>query len=200
MRPTRAATLLAALVALLVLASPALGQSALEQYQRTGRLDPCNLGSAGQIPNDIAQYAPDFLEAYRAAQRAGCARPGVSQTRPTQTDSDSGVPVDAGGAPLPPGTTFVPKPPAPPRFSATTKRVVRHQPLAVASDTTTPLPVIALGVMLLLLIAGGALAATWRYMGWGLDRLDPARHAAGETRMRLADVGDRLRALVRRGA
>lgn len=199
MRTTRTAALLAALLGLLAIAPGASGQSALDQFQRTGQINPCTLtGGAGDIPNDVAQYAPDFLEAYRAAQRAGCQRPGVSTTRPT--DTAAGVPVDTGGTPLPPGTTFVPKPPEPPKFGGSKTRVVRHQPLAVRSDTTTPLPILALGVMLLLALIGAALAATWRYMGWGLDRLDPARHAAGEARLRLAGAADRLRALARRGA
>jgi hypothetical protein len=199
MRPTRTATLLGALLGLLALAPAASAETALDQYQRTGQINPCTAsGGPGDIPNDVEQYAPDFLEAYRAAQRAGCQRPDVSTTRPT--DSDAGVPVDGGGAPLPPGTTFVPKPPAPPKQVGGADRPIRHTPLSVSSDTTTPLPVLALGLILLLLIAGGAFAATWRYMGWGLDGLDPARHAAGEARMRFAGIGDRLRALVRRGA
>jgi hypothetical protein len=200
MRTPRTASLLAALLGLLALAPAAFGQTALDQYQRTGQINPCTLtGGAGDIPNDVAQYAPDFLDAYRAAQRAGCRRPDISSTKPTETTA--GVPVDGGGAPLPPGTTFVPKPPAPPRVSGGVGRPVRHLPLSVRSDTRAPLPVIALGALLLLLIAGGALAATWRYMGWGLGgRLDPARHAAGEARLRFAGLGDRLRALVRRGA
>jgi hypothetical protein len=199
MRTPRTATLLAALTGLLAVAPAASGQSALDQYQRNGAIDPCTLTAGpGDIPNDVAQYAPDFLEALRAAQRQGCQRPGVSQTKPTRTAA--AIPIDNSGTPLPPGSTFVPKPPAPPRVSGSTGRPIRHLPLSVSGDRHAPLPVIALGVMALLLIAGGALTAAWRYMGWGVDRLDPARHSLGEARLRLAGVGDRLRALVRRGA
>jgi hypothetical protein len=63
---------------------------------------------------------------------------------------------------------------------------------------------IALAVMLLLALMGGALAATWRCMGWGVDRLGPVRHAFADAGMRLggglAALGDRLRRLGRRGA
>jgi hypothetical protein len=201
MRPTPTACLLAAVLGVAALAPAASAETALEQYQRSGRIDPCTAsGGPGDIPNDVEQYAPDFLDAYNAAQRRGCNRGNASQTGPT--DTDEGVPV-ANGNPLPPGATFVPKPPAPPRV-AREGTVVRHQPLALEGGTTTPAPIVALAAMLLLALAGAALAATARYMGWGLDRLDPARHAFGEARSRaggaLAGLADRLRALVRRGA
>jgi hypothetical protein len=202
MRPTGTAALIGALLGLLATAPAAFGQSAIEQYQTTGRIDPCKLtGGSGDIPNDVAQYAPDFLDALRAAQREGCNR-NVSTTRPTETEE--GVPVASDGAPLPPGATFVPKPPAPPKVSGARKAVVRHAPVSIDGDTTTPAPIVALAIMLLLAAVGGALAMTARYMGWGLDRLDPLRHAFGEARVRLGDafsgLAERLRALVRRGA
>jgi hypothetical protein len=202
MRPTPTALLLAAILGLLALAPAAWAESALEQYQRTGKIDPCTAsGGPGSIPNDVAQYAPDFLDAYNAAQRQGCNRGGVSQTKPTETQS--GVPVGSNGQSLPPGSTFVPKPPAPPKFFRDDK-VVRHLPLSVGADATTPAPVLALAALLLLALVGGALAATWRYMGWGVDRLDPLRHAAGEARLRVAgglsSLADRLRLPGRRGA
>jgi hypothetical protein len=200
MRPTPTALLLAAVLSLLALAPAAWAETPLEQYQRTGKIDPCTAsGGPGSIPNDVAQYAPDFLDAYNAAQRKGCNR-GVSQTKPTGTHA--GLPV-GGNGPLPPGSTFVPKPPAPPKLFREGK-VVRHLPLSVGADAATPAPVLALGAMLLLALVGGALAATWRYMGWGLDRLDPLRHAAGEARLRaaggLSGLVDRLRLPGRRGS
>lgn len=195
MRPTPTAAVLAAVLGLLALAPAASAETALEQYQRTGRIDPCTAGGGpGDIPNDVEQYAPDFLEAYNAAQREGCNRGGVSETRPTETED--GVPVAAGGQPLPPGSTFVPKPPAPPKVVPDDK-VVRPAPLSVKGDTTTPAPIVALAIMLLLVLIGAALAATARYMGWGLDRLDPLRHSFGEARVR---VGDRFAVLLGRGS
>ena len=188
---------------LLALAPAASAETALEQYQQRGQIDPCTAtGGPGDIPNDVEQYAPDFLDAYNAAQRRGCNTGNVSQTRPTER-SEEGLPVGSDGQPLPPGATYVPRPPAPPRV-AQRGQVVRHEPLSIKSDTRTPAPIVALAAMLLLALIGAALAATARYMGWGLDRLDPVRHALGEARVRSGDalsgVADRLRALVRRGA
>lgn len=203
MRPTPTALLLAALMGLLALAPAAWAETALEQYQRTGKINPCTAsGGPGSVPNDVAQYAPDFLDAYNAAQRQGCNRGGVSQTKPT--DTKAGVPVGSKGQ-LPPGSTYVPKPPAPPKlFRAGAGKVVPHLPLSAAADTTTPAPILALAAMLLLALVGGAVAATWRYMGWGLDRLDPVRHAGSEARLRMAGglsaLADRLRLPGRRGA
>ena len=188
-RPPRLTLLIAAgaAVGCLLAASPsALADSALEQYQRTGRIDPCTASTGGGIPNDVEQYAPDYLQALKDAQRRGCDR-GVSPTRPTETKN--GLPVTSGGA-LPPGSTYVPKPPAPPKTFRDDK-VVKHLPLASGRDVTTPAPVIVLAVMALLALVGGALVGTSRYMGWGLDRLEPIRHAFGE-------LGFRLRSVTRR--
>ncbi len=202
MRTTFTGSVLAALVGLLALAPAAPAETALEQYQRTGRINICTAsGGPGDIPNDVAQYAPDFLEAYKAAKNRGCAAP--TPTKPTETEE--GVPVTSNGRPLPPGAAFVPKPPAPPKSVGEAEaQVVPYAPLSVRGDTTTPAPIIALAIMLLLAAVGAALAATARYMGWGLDRLDPLRHAFGELRTRSGDalsgLADRLRALVRRGA
>ena len=189
-RPPRPTLLLAAgaaLVCLLAAPPSALADSALDQYQRTGQIDPCTASTGGGIPNDVEQYAPDYLQALKDAQRRGCNR-GVSETKPT--DTENGVPVASGGT-LPPGSTYVPKPPKPPEPFSDDK-VVKHLPLASGRDVTTPAPVIFLAVMALLALVGGGVAATWRYMGWGLDRLRPIRHAFGE-------AGFRLRNLTRRG-
>ena len=187
-RPTLLLAAGAALGCLLAAPASAVADSPLEQYQRTGQIDPCTASGGGGIPNDVEQYAPDYLEALKDAQRRGCDR-GVSQTTPT--DTKNGVPVAAGGT-LPPGSTYVPKPPAPPKTFRDDK-VVKHLPLASGRDVTTPAPVIVLAVMALLALVGGGLAATWRYMGWGPDRLEPIRHAFGE-------AGFRLRNLTRRGS
>jgi hypothetical protein len=181
-------TLLAAVLAcLLALAPAAWGDSAIEQYQRTGQIDPCTASGPGGVPNDVAQYAPDFLQALKDAQRRGCNR-GTSTTAPT--DTKNGVPVLKGGGTLPPGSTFVPKPPAPPKLFHDDK-VVRHQPLASGADVKTPAPVIGLAILILAALVFGALAAIRRYMGWGYRGPGPVRHAFGE-------AGFRLRALTKR--
>jgi len=186
-RPTLLMAAGAALACLLAAPPSALADSALEQYQRSGRIDPCTASTGGGIPNDVEQYAPDYLQALKDAQRRGCNR-GVSETKPT--DTENGVPVASGGT-LPPGSTYVPKPPAPPKTFSDDK-VVKHLPLASGRDVTTPAPVIVLAVMALLALIGGALVGTSRYMGWGLERFGRIRHAFGE-------LGLRLRSLTRRG-
>jgi hypothetical protein len=186
-RTTLLPAVVAALACLLAAPSLALGESALEQYQRTGQIDPCTATNPGDIPNDVEQYAPDFRDALNDAARRGCDR-GVSTTRPTETKA--GIPVAAGGA-LPPGTKYVPKPPAPVKPFHDDK-AVSHLPLASGADVDTPAPVLVLGVMLLVLLAGTGVAAAARRLGWGTDRLDPLRHAFGE-------LGLRLRDLTRRG-
>ena len=113
---------------------------------------------------------------------------------PDQADGDArtACPVAAGGA-LPPGSTYVPKPPAPPKTFSDDK-VVKHLPLASGRDVTTPAPVIVLAVMALLALVGGAVVGTSRYMGWGLER-----SRARSPRLRRG-CGFRLRNLTRRGS
>jgi hypothetical protein len=178
---------LAVLAALLIAAPSALADSALEQYQRNGTIDPCTATGPGGVPNDVEQYAPDFLEALKDAQRRGCNR-GGSTTTPTETKN--GVPVVKGGGVLPPGSTFVPKPPAPPRSTLfRDDKVVRHQPLASGADVSTPAPVIVLAIMLLVVLAGAALGALFRRLGWAGNGY--VKHAFGE-------AGFRLRGLTKR--
>jgi hypothetical protein len=186
-------TACAAAACLLFAAPLAFADSPLEQYQRTGRVDPCTASGSGGIPNDIEQYAPDFKAALQDALRQGCDKGGaaVSQTQPTETTKD-GIPVAAGGGgTLPPGSRYVPKPPAPPKVVHDDK-VVRHQPLAATGDTKTPTPVTALGILVLVALALGAGIALGRYLGWSaVDRLGGVRGAFGE-------LGLRLRGLTRR--
>jgi hypothetical protein len=177
------------LLVALMLPAAAAAESPLEQYQRTGRIDPCSAsGGPGQIPSDVEQYAPDFLAALQEAQRRGCDRGGGSaagSTTPTDTD-DQGAPVASDGTPLPPGSTYVAKPPAPPRLHAVDQQArSRHLPLAASGEAKTPAPVIALALFALLGLAGGGVAAAGRYMGWGLDWLDPVRHAFSESGHRI---------------
>jgi hypothetical protein len=177
--------LLAALFSL-ALAAPASAESALEQYQRTGRIDPCNREGIAGVPNDVEQYAPDFLEALRDAQRRGCDA-GASPTEPTQTD-DTGAPVVA-GAQIPPGSRYVPKPPAPPRPPYRGGEATTPLPLATSTDMRTPAPILALAIMAALALAGTGALAVWRLMGWGGEWASPLRHGFGELGLRMGAAG-----------
>ena len=73
MRRPATPTLLAALAACACLALPAgAGASPLDEYQRTGHITPCNYNAGqlqGSVPNDVAQYAPEFQSQLQAAAR-----------------------------------------------------------------------------------------------------------------------------------
>jgi hypothetical protein len=205
--PLALATALA-IALLLALAAVARAESPLDQYQRTGKIDPCNPGlySGGGTPNDVAQYAPDYLQALQDAKRQGCHHGGGGSGGGSATTA--AAPAARGGGPPPgaaTGTPYVPRPPVPPRSTAPAGRpavVGGHLPLAVRSDGGTPAPVIALAIMLLLALAILGLSALARRMGWGLGALDPVRHAGGEAALRMGtaagSLADRLRELTRR--
>src|SRR3954462_15131187 len=113
-RPPGSSTFLAlaACLWLLAAAPAALAETPLEQYQRTGKIDPCTVSGGGGIPNDVEQYAPDFKAALDDARSQGCNRGGASGTAGS-SKSSGGVPVTGGGGrSLPPGTLYVAKPPA----------------------------------------------------------------------------------------
>src|SRR3954467_11324779 len=65
-------------VAALALAAPAWAASPLDEYQQTGHITPCRYSSAqlqGAVPNDVAQYAPEYASQLQAAAReraSGC--------------------------------------------------------------------------------------------------------------------------------
>jgi hypothetical protein len=201
MRRARLSSILALATAafLLTLAAAASAESPLDQYQRTGKIDPCTPGlyGGGGAPNDVAQYAPDYLQALDDAKRQGCHQGGGASG-----SSGSGGPVagpgsgsSIGGPPgAPAGTPYVPKPPAPPKaVSPTPPRAFGgHLPLAVKADGGTPAPVIALAIMVLLGLAGAALLALSRRLGWSLPLLDPVRHAGGEAALRMGSAAGSL--------
>jgi hypothetical protein len=150
-------------------------ESPLDQYQRTGTINPCNPGiySGGAAPNDVQQYAPDYLQALQDARRKGCASGGGGGGGGTSTaaaaSTVSSGPPPSGPSGTAPGTAYVPKPPAPPKVSPSgAKRlpVTAHLPLAAKSDGGTPAPIVALAIMLLIALAAGAAAAARRLFGW----------------------------------
>jgi hypothetical protein len=62
----------------------------------------------------------------------------------------------------------------------------------VKADGGTPAPVIALAIMVLLGLAGAALLALSRRLGWSLPLLDPVRHAGGEAALRMGSAAGSL--------
>src|SRR3979490_2712786 len=59
-------------------AGPAWAGSPLDEYQQTGHITPCKYSSGqlqGSVPNDVAQYAPEYVSQLQAAARertSGC--------------------------------------------------------------------------------------------------------------------------------
>ncbi|TML29672.1 MAG: hypothetical protein E6G30_03715 [Actinobacteria bacterium] len=211
MRRARLSSLPALLTAaiLAALAAPALAeQSPLDQYQSSGTIDPCNPGiySTGAAPNDVQQYAPDYLQALQDARNKGCRRGGGAggvSTTPAAAAPSAGGSGPSAGAPasVPAGTPYVPKPPVPPKAVAAVQSGTAlgpQLPLAAKSDGGTPAPIVALAVMFLLALVGGALAGVARHLGWTGGMLDPVRHAGGEAALRMGSAADRLRDLTRR--
>src|SRR5204863_6523524 len=119
----RATAVVGAVLAVALGAAPAFADP-FSQYQQTGRIDPCayspgQLQSAlGSIPNDIAQYAPDYGSALQAALggRAGCGAGGQTAAVPGAPPGSAapGAPLSSTGAPVVVSKTVVHKPPAPP--------------------------------------------------------------------------------------
>jgi hypothetical protein len=185
------AVLLAALVAVALsgLLAPVAGaESPLSEYQRTGVISPCkhSAGSlGGPIPADVEQYAPDYQAALQDAARAGCGGSSSSSSTPTSTTPDSSSDKKDENTP---GATFIRKPPAPPSpppASADRNDPPVNLPLDAATQTSTPLPVTLLAIILLLVLIGATVAGLGRWLGWGTERLDPLRHAVDELSLKL---------------
>jgi hypothetical protein len=74
--------IICAAVAALALAAPAWAASPLDEYQQTGHITPCRYSSGqlqGSVPNDVAQYAPEYESQLQAAARqraSGCGSSG----------------------------------------------------------------------------------------------------------------------------
>ncbi|MDX6660583.1 MAG: hypothetical protein QOJ55_1405 [Solirubrobacteraceae bacterium] len=73
-------------VAALALAGPAWAASPLDEYQQTGHITPCRYSSnqlQGSVPNDVAQYAPEYASQLQTAAReraSGCGGSGRGGT------------------------------------------------------------------------------------------------------------------------
>jgi hypothetical protein len=65
-------------LAALGISGPAWAGSPLDEYQQTGHITPCRYSSGqlqGSVPNDVAQYAPEYAAQLQAAAReraSGC--------------------------------------------------------------------------------------------------------------------------------
>jgi hypothetical protein len=194
--------------------------SVFNDYQGDGSINACAhspgdlKSAAGSIPNDVAQYAPDFPAAVSgalAAQlRGDCAGKtpagagGAAGGAGGTTGAAGALPVqplpEIGGTPVTSGRIVIKAPPAPPGERATTKRapgVLANDLPALQRDPgsslSVPLPMILLagfGVLgFLALLAWGA----GRALGYDWAALAPVRHGFGELGLRLEAALDRLR-------
>ncbi|MCW3013111.1 MAG: hypothetical protein JWO02_203 [Solirubrobacterales bacterium] len=183
-------------------------------YSKTGTIDPCKFTPAqlkqakGQIPNDYAQYAPDFKDAIDAAAKARAAGACKDKTSGTTTSpsgpaagpasgsSSSGTGTPAAGTTSTPAPSTTPATPAatPTTATATPQPAPSVSPAPAVADgailtaaTNTqdngsglPAPLVALAFVALLaaLVAAVLGAARW----WAVDPqwMQRSRHATSE--------------------
>jgi hypothetical protein len=216
-RPRGTSSLAAPALLAVALLAPAVarGESPQQEYSRTGTVNACN-HTAGElnapVPNDVAQYAPDYQAALQAAARNRGSCGGSSGGATANRDGAGGAAAGGtgpDGRPLGANGQPTAKPPVPPARASAPP--VPHAPSRAAlSDASgdggggTPLVLVVLAGLAGLGLVAGALAAMARSWGWSPGRLDPARHAFAEARertaMAAAGVGDLLRApAARRG-
>jgi len=189
----------------------------LKDYRGDANIDPCKHSdktlsdAAGQVPNDIEQYAPDFPEALGNAIAARAQ--GACEGKKGGSGSGEGGGGSGGAKPAPPGggaTTpqggspgGAPPPvltPAPPPSGVSNAPSAKQVPVPTrpaASQSTPPVPVALLVVLAGLLVLGGLLFAMTRWLGLDGPRIAGARHTWGEAGFRAgatwADFRDWLR-------
>jgi len=199
--------------ATLAAAPGARADSPLNEYQQTGHITPCKYSSGqlqGGVPNDVAQYAPEYLSQLQAAARdraRGCGG-GASGGSGSGTLSGGGGASGGGsGGGAAGGSSGLAKAPAPPKIQAPAAAKVpplsiRQVAPAASGTSTTPGPILALAVLAAVGLLGLALVVTGRLLGWHLGWTAPARHALREGGMRagaaVSGVADWARG--RRGA
>ena len=213
MRRPATPTLLAALAACACLLLPAAaGASPLDEYQQTGHITPCNYNAGqlqGSVPNDVAQYAPDFQAQLQAAARdraRGCggASGGGGGGAQSGAAAAGGVAGAGGGGSGSGGNGGAPAPPK----ATPAKRIgpALSLPPSVAPASsgigTTPGPVLGLAVLAALALLAAALAMVARLLGWGGGWAAPGRHALREAGMRIGSAATSVAdwARTRRGA
>ena len=191
MRRPSIPALLGALAACAALALPAGAgaSSPLDEYQQTGHITPCKYGAGqlgGSVPNDVAQYAPEYLSQLQAAARErarGCGGAAGGGSAAPAAAGAPGVAVTRGGG----GNGPAPGPPK----AAPVKRIgpALSLPRTVAPTAsgigTTPGPVLALAVLAALALLAAALALVARLLGWGTGWTASGRHALREAGMRV---------------
>jgi cobalamin biosynthesis Mg chelatase CobN len=199
----RTGTLIAVLLALLAVA-PAAQASAFRDvfgaYKKTGQVDACAwsakqlTAAKQQVPNDIAQYAPDFPNALNNAisKRAagGCSKqaaatpaPAATTTPPAQPTATTGVP--PGTTPAAPAGTQAPQPtPASNPSPAIAGKAVLAASKTRSSDAGVPAPLVALAVIGALMALAALLYWLARWWAWEPRWLVRARHAGAEASWR----------------
>src|SRR6478672_1584994 len=184
-------------VAAVGISGPAWGASPLDEYQQTGHITPCRYSSGqlqGSVPNDVAQYAPEYQSALQAAARErarGCGSAASSGSTGRSAGAggtgggDAGSSAAAGGVPTAAAAATARKARdrtrarrrARARLAAATVLPANLSSDARVSDGTLMLAL--LPILLLLLILTGALrwrGALERRVGLGLR---PARTPNG---------------------
>jgi hypothetical protein len=222
MRRTRI-SLVAAAHCLPLAAAPAAHASAFDRvftaYQKTGTIDPCAFNDAtltkakNQVPNDIEAYAPDFPNALQAAIEAragGACKTGAGGTPGTPGATGApgagATPGTPGGsaapaAPAPAGATVTPGPTPEPTAApaASDQAIARTARLVRDSNAGTPAPVVALGVLGLLLALGGLVYGLAHWLAWDPRWSRSARHALGEAGWRAGNTWSEFTDWVRLG-
>ncbi len=176
-------------------------QDVFKSYSKNGTIDPCAFSASQlkqaktKIPNDIAQYAPDFRDALDAAAKARAG--GACAKKSSSGGSSSAAPAapSGGGSATPPAATPTPAPaPAPASPTATPQPLASVTPAAAVADNaipgaaasnkdnggSAPAPLVALAILLVLAALAGAIVAAGRY--WAIDTpwMQRSRHATAE--------------------
>jgi hypothetical protein len=173
--------------------------SLLNEYQGGG-IKACNhsagelQGALGGIPADVEQYAPGYRSALQAAlrQRGSCGRSGGAQTATTVAGATSGP--GGPGAQRTAGNRLVYRAaPAPGqqtrlRAPAPAAASLRGLPSSGGTGSGTPAPIAAIALLAALVALGGGALALARYLGWGPERLAPARHGLAELGVRVSSA------------
>jgi hypothetical protein len=197
MRRPSTHALLGALAACGALALPAGAGAAspLDEYQQTGHITPCKYGAGqlqGSVPNDVAQYAPEYASQLQAAARdrargcGGATGGGSGGAGGAGAGAAAAGVAGAGGS----GGGGTRPPPAPPKAAAV-KRIgpalslPRTVSPAASGIGTTPGPVLALAVLGALALLAAGLALVARLLGWGTGWTASGRHALREAAMRV---------------